>query len=83
MPQLWYRFSAFIADERHILLFVCRYDEPFRSYSLPIDGGSAKYQAFPRQIFRGGVKELSKVGFKDLTPRQTCVQISWRSVKGA
>ena len=35
-------FSAFIVDE--IYIFVCRYVEPFRSYALPNDGGSAEGQ---------------------------------------
>ena len=39
-PKFGNIFSAFIVDERYI--FVCRYVEPFRSYALLIDGGSAK-----------------------------------------
>ena len=46
------------------IFFVCRYGEPLRSYLLPIDGRSAKFDVFPCQLFRGGLNFFSEVGFK-------------------
>jgi len=63
------------------LVFVCRYAEPFRSYALPIVGGSsAKFEVFPAKVFRGEVKEIRR--YVSRHTHQTCVQISWQSVRG-
>jgi len=40
-PKFGTVFSAFITDETSVF-FVCRYIELFRSYALPVDGGSAE-----------------------------------------
>ena len=55
------------------VVFVYRYVELFRSYMLPIDGGSAEGQRslrfFPAKFLRGGVKQFSQVFFRlDPTP---------------
>ena len=75
-PKFGTVFSAFIADERCII--VCRHAEPFRSFALPIDGGSSDVRrnlVFPAKIFRGGVRKIAG-RFPGLTLHQTCVQIS-------
>jgi len=52
-PKFGTVFSAFIVDED--IYFVCRYVfEPFRSYALPIDGGSAKFDVCPCQYLGVG-----------------------------
>jgi len=76
-------FFAHLSHVKHHF-FVCRYVEPFRSYALPTDGGSAKVRRnlrFPQPNFRDGLKNNSQV-FSGLTPHQTCVHILWRSVEG-
>jgi len=37
-----------------LVIFICRYVEPFRSYVLPIDGASSKIEVFPSLKGRGG-----------------------------
>jgi len=55
------------------IFFVFQYDEPFRSYALPIDSGRRNL-TFSRPIFRGGVKKFES-RFQSLTPHQTCMHI--------
>ena len=46
-------FLAHLSQMKDIV-FVCRYVEPFRSYALPIDGGSAKFEFFPAKFLGMG-----------------------------
>jgi len=74
LPSFVPCFSAFIVDERYRgPIFVGRYVEPLRSYALPIDGGSAKFEVlFSRQNLRGGVKNFESTVFKALPHQLVC-----------
>jgi len=64
----------------NILKSELRFFNPFQNAGATNKGGVGNFEVFPDNLLWLG--EIFKSSFEGLTPHQTCVKISWRSVKG-